>query len=175
MSRMLILAAAVALSPISIQPETDADFMKKAAEVGVRDVETSRLAMAKSTNPDVKRFATRVAIDRSIANEELLRLAEIRSVALDPAGLKVDLTLPVAADGRALTPAASQLSNLEGAAFDRAFLEHVITSTAEVIGLFDGTADHSKDQELKDWAERVHQTLQALLNRAKDVRDHLGR
>ena len=150
---------------------TDADFMLKAAEAGVKEVEVGKLAAEKASDQDVKAFGRRLVVDHSIANEELLKLSTTRKVAL-PVKLNTDLTEP-AKPGQHAAPA--DLMTLEGAAFDRAFLDQVVKDHQEALDLFDEVADHSQDSELKEWAERKHQTLQDHLRYAKELQEKISR
>jgi len=191
MSRILMFALAAGLSmPVAAQQTppaqdsrkpastksamTDADFVNKAAAAGIMEVATARLAMEKASNADVKAFARRLVVDHSTANEELLKLSQTRNVTLDASAMKIDLTTPVSEHAYMHGPAA-QLKTLDGTAFDRAFLDQMVKDHQEVIDLFDEQADHGKDSELKEWAEKKHQTLQDHLDRAKDLQKKIPR
>ena len=171
------VATEQAPSPQDAKPPviTDADFIKKAAEAGIMEVEVGRLAMTKASNADVKAYARRVAIDHSTANEELLRLSRSRNIALNAAALIVDLTLPLKTDQANLHPATANLMTLEGAAFDRAFIEQMVKDHQDAVDLFDEEADHGKDSDLKEWAELKHQTLQDHLRLAKALQEKISR
>jgi putative membrane protein len=53
----------------------DADFMTKAAQGGMAEVELGRLAAAKAQNAEVKQFAQKMVDDHTRANNELKALA----------------------------------------------------------------------------------------------------
>src|SRR4051812_30296331 len=57
-------------------------FMERAAAGGMAEVELSNLALAKSTNNDVKSFATMMVADHSKANTELAAIATSKNVTL---------------------------------------------------------------------------------------------
>jgi len=173
MSRIVMFALAAGLSMPGASQQTDADFMKKAADAGIVEVEVGRLAMEKASNADVKAYARTVVVDQARANEQLLKMSQSRNVSLNAEALKVDLTLPLTSDKGAMQPTTTQLMALEGAAFDRAFLDQVVKDHQQAIDLFDEEADKGKDKELRDWAEKVHQTLQDHLKLAKDLQEKI--
>ena len=192
MSRILMFAMAAALSmpvsplqsppaqdskkPDSRKPAiTDTDFLKMAADAGIMEVEVGRLAMVKASNADVKAYARSVVIDHEKANEELLKLSQSRNVPLNADALKVDLTIPPKSDHANMHPSAMTLMTLDGAAFDRAFIDQMVKDHQAAIDLFDEEADHGKDSELKEWAEKKHQTLQDHLKLAKDLQEKISR
>jgi putative membrane protein len=57
-------------------------FLKEAAEGGLAEAELGQLAVEKSSNEDVKRFAQRMAEDHGKANENLKQLAAQKGVSL---------------------------------------------------------------------------------------------
>src|SRR6185369_16662402 len=59
---------------------TDKRFIEKAATDGREEVEISRVAAERATNPDVKQFAQMMVDDHSRANDELMAIAQARSV-----------------------------------------------------------------------------------------------
>src|SRR5690606_20973277 len=54
----------------------DEDFLEKAAHAGFTEVEGSRMAQEKATDPEVKAFADRMVEDHTKVNEELAALAK---------------------------------------------------------------------------------------------------
>lgn len=51
--------------------KSDRDFMEKAAKASMSEVAISRVAAARTSNPDVRRFAQSMIDDHDRANEEL--------------------------------------------------------------------------------------------------------
>src|SRR4051812_45129774 len=49
----------------------DRDFFTKAAKAGMEEVEISRVAAERTTNPDVRKLAQMIVEDHTAANEEL--------------------------------------------------------------------------------------------------------
>src|SRR5215204_6234316 len=58
------------------------NFWSKAAQGGMAEVELAKLALQKSTNADVKKFAQMMVTDHTKANDELKALAAKKNVTL---------------------------------------------------------------------------------------------
>ena len=74
--RHLALAVALSTSMDTAFAATSNDFVDDAAEGGIAEVETSKLALEKSSSADVKAFANIMVTDHTKANEELAALAK---------------------------------------------------------------------------------------------------
>src|SRR5688500_15882856 len=74
--RYLTLAVALSTSMGTAFAATSNDFVDKAAAGGIAEVETSRLALEKSSSADIKAFANMMITDHSKANDELAALAK---------------------------------------------------------------------------------------------------
>ena len=187
MSRIVMFALAAGLSmPLAAQippAPTDNDFLLKAAEAGVKQFEVGKLASERALNPDVKAFGRRLVVDHSIVNGELLKFSKSRNLSL-PGTLKIDPTELIGNSGQpnvvkidpANMPAASaNLMSLEGAAFDRAFIDQMVIDQKDAVDLFAAEADDGKDSEVKEWAEKKLVTLNERLKLAKDLQDKISR
>ena len=174
MSRVLIFALAAAFSvPAAArqaQPViTDSDFIIKAAEAGMKEFEFGQVAAERASNPDVKALGRRLVVDHSILNEELIKLARSKGVALTVT-LKTDPTVLL----RPGAPTAS-LTSVEGPAFDRAFIDQMVKDHQEAFDLFHAQAEEGKDAEIKDWAEKKLLTLKEHLRLSKDLQEKMSR
>src|ERR1700761_7486551 len=67
---------------ISDSVKKDVKFTVSAANGGMTEVQVSKLALAKSTNPDVTSFAQMMVTDHSKANDELKALAATKNITL---------------------------------------------------------------------------------------------
>ena len=194
----LTLAAVLAM-PVALQtpatPAQDAkkqdspkatmsasDFIMKAADAGMKEVDISKMAIEKTKNEDVKGFARRLVTDHSSANDDLLRFSKSRKVTLkaDPTiAMKVD---PTANPSRPPTmppvdhhAAHASLMVLEGAAFDKAYIDQMVKDHQQAVELFDVQSDDGMDSEIKDWANKKLPTLREHLKMAKDLQDKIGK
>jgi putative membrane protein len=157
---------------------TDADFLNKVAESGMKEVEVAKLAADKSANTDVKAFAQRLVTDHSKANDEVVKLAKDENVTL-----KMDPTKPMKADHGDMTKGdhatmhagVTNLKTLEGAAFDRAFIDQMVKDHQDAVDLFTKWADSGKDADVKEWAGKKLPTLKEHLQMAKDLQQKISR
>jgi putative membrane protein len=125
----------------------DQTFMRKAAQAGMAEVKLSKLAIEKTQNPDVKRFAQRLIDDHQKANDELKRIATKKGV-----------TLP--SDPDAVQNATyDRLAKLSGEEFDRAFMEENSRMHEDAMRLYQNQANMGKDADLKTFASRTLPTL----------------
>jgi len=143
------------------QPVTDEQFMLKASEDGLAEVNHGNLAAQKAQKPEVKQFAQRMVQDHSKANKELLDLANKK-------------TFKVAKDMGAKHQAVQQkLTALSGAEFDRQYMQHMVEGHEKAVALFKGEAKNGKDQELRSFAEKTLPTLEEHLKMARQLNDQL--
>lgn len=137
----LLLLPTAALA--QAQKPDDAQIAHIAYTAGVLDVTAGKQALAKSSNPDVKAFASEMVRDHQAVNEKALALVK-----------KLNVTPEDNATSQALTKGAAakqaELSKLSGAAFDRAYVENEIAYHKTVNGaLKDTLIPDSQNAELK--------------------------
>ncbi len=129
----------------------DLAFLNDAAPGGMAEIALGRLAVERTVNPEVKRFAERVIADHSKAGEELQQLAQRKQV-----------TLPADVNPRHKEVLA-QLSQLNGAAFDREYVNAMIANHVKDVTAFESVAKGAVDADVKDFATKTLPTLKAHL------------
>ena len=67
--------------------------------------------------------------------------------------------------------AAKRLSGLDGAAFDRAYLQHIIQEHRNAVALFTKEAEQGQHPQLKAFASQMLPMLQEHLQRAQQLAD----
>jgi len=65
--------------------------------------------------------------------------------------------------------AKDHLSTLSGAAFDKAYMDYMVTDHENAVALFWKEASGDKDADTKDWASKTLSTLQEHLAKAREV------
>jgi putative membrane protein len=133
-----------------------------AASGGLAEVELGRLGADHAANPDVKKFGQRMVDDHGKANDEL-------SGILRHKGLEAPMTLK----GQEKSTY-ERLSKLNGAAFDRAYMEDMVKDHEKDVKEFEKEATSGKDPDLKAFADRTLPTLQDHLKMAKETQQKLG-
>ena len=98
----------------------DARFVMQAAEGGMMEVAKGKLAAQKGAHEGVKQFGQKMVDDHSKVGDELKSIASGKSI-----------TLPGDATKSPMHAMLAKLEKLEGAAFDRAYVEDQIRDHAE--------------------------------------------
>jgi putative membrane protein len=141
---------------------SDMAFIQKAAEGGMAEVALGKLAAEHAENADVKKFAERMVADHSMANRQLLAVAE-----------KVGATVPKALDQKHMAHM-EHLSAMKGAAFDKAYMTHMLKDHEEDVALFTAQAAGAKDPAVKEFAAKTLPTLKEHLEMARKVAATVG-
>jgi putative membrane protein len=140
----------------------DSKFVRDAAESSLAEIQLGQMGVQKATNSDVKAFAQRMIDDHTQANSQLAPIASQKGV-----------TLPT--DVSALHKhAASQLSKLSGAEFDRAFMDQMVTDHQKVVAEFQHVSKGAKDSDVKSFASTKLPALQEHLRMAQDLDSRVG-
>ena len=141
----------------------DQAFVTKIGGVSLAEVELGTLAQEKAASRDTKGFAQRMIDDHRKSGEELKAIAT-----------RKNLTWPAAlpADATALK---ERLSKLSGAAFDRAYIDAMVSGHRDVLGVMKTEEQSGTDPELKAFAGKAASTVQAHLTHALDVQREVGK
>jgi putative membrane protein len=139
----------------------DSKFVTEAARGGMAEVKLGELAKTKAAADDVKRFGDMMVHDHTKANDELMKLAKSKNIAV-PSDLGKHQAVY------------DKLSKLDGAAFDSAYMHAMVEDHNEDIALFQAEADGGQDADLKKWANDTLPTLKDHLKAAQESMDRIG-
>jgi putative membrane protein len=141
---------------------TDRQFIKKAAEGGLAEVEFGKLASEKAESSDVKQFGQRMVDDHTKANDQLKQVASEKG-----------LTVP---DKLSAKDAATKarLEKLSGKAFDRAYMRDMVTDHTKDVSEFRMESKNAKDPDVKNFASQTLPTLKDHLKEAKSIAPKTG-
>ena len=160
--RNLALAVALSSGMGTAFAATSNDFVDNAAAGGIAEIETSRLALEKSSSADVKAFANMMITDHSKANDELAALAR-----------KNDIEVP---DTTTLVKQAKEkILEVRDESFDTAYANNQVKAHEETIELFKKEANTVTDDkvkgatELKAFAQKMLPALEKHLAEAKKL------
>jgi putative membrane protein len=160
--RHLALAVALSTSMGTVFAATSNDFVDNAAAGGIAEIETSRLALEKSSSADIKAFANMMITDHSKANDELAALAK-----------KNDIEVP---DETTLVKQAKEkILDMRDESFDAAYANNQVKAHEETIKLFEKQANTVTDDkvkgatELKGFAQKMLPALEKHLEMAKKL------
>lgn len=139
-------------------------FMRQAAQNGYAELGSSKLAQDKATDAQVKTFAQRMVEDHTLAEAELKSLASAKNVELPD------------------EPSATQkrrhdaLSRLEGAAFDRRYVQQMgVQAHRDNIALYRKAAANARDADVKAFADKQLPILEKHLEMARELEKSLGK
>jgi putative membrane protein len=137
--------------------EHDRNFAMQAARGGLMEVEMGKLAASKAENADVKSFGQRMVDDHSKANDALKQAV---------ANKKINLPAEVDAKEKAEL---DKLSGMSGAAFDRHYMQIMVTDHKKDVAEFERAARTAKDSDIKKFAADTVPTLKEHLQQAEKV------
>ena len=138
----------------------DAEFLVKAANGGMLEVEAGIMAEKLATSKEVKEFAKQMIADHSKANTELKAYASSKNIAL-PDSIDVDTKDKL-----------NKLAENKGAEFDEEYIDFMVSDHKDDVSLFEGASKDANDPELKAWVDKTLPTLRHHLMMAQE-RDSL--
>jgi putative membrane protein len=162
-----------AAEPASADTETNIrkaqEFVNAAGQAGLTEIETSKLALQHSTNPDVKTFAQMMIDDHTKAGEALKAAAAAAALA-PPSDTLDDAHMRRINDLTQDKPEAKP-----GANFDADYIHLQIGAHNDAIKLFDAYAKNGQIPQVQSFAEASLPTLQAHKAKAEGVNDSLDK
>jgi putative membrane protein len=141
--------------------QASSDFLVKAADGGMAEVEAGQLAQEKGTNAKVKSFASMMVSDHSGANSQVKSLAAARNISL-PATVSDENKNKK-----------DDLAKKTGADFDKAYMDLMVDDHQKTINLFENASGDVKDAEVKTFVDNTLPKLRMHLDSAKAIRDGL--
>ena len=152
-SLVLLGSAAAAQSPVPA-----AEFVRQTAIAQMFGMESATLALHKSNSPAIKDFAHALAGEQGAVTSGLRRIVAKRS----------DIALPDRPDGRHLD-LLRDLTDKQGAAFDKAYVEAQRSTHHEAALLLERYASEGDDAELKSFAAQTLPVFRALDRKSRDL------
>ncbi len=147
----------------TINPMSDADFAKQAAEGGAAEVKLGQLAREKGSNDAVKDFGKMMVNDHTEAGEQLKSIAAQQNLKLPDEVNKHDQGVY------------NKLSKLSGEAFDRAYAKEMVSNHRKDIDEFQQEERGGQNQPIKDFATQTLPTLQKHLKSAREMQRTVSR
>ncbi|MBE5319461.1 DUF4142 domain-containing protein [Pedobacter sp. MR2016-19] len=141
--------------------EADAKFTTQAAVGGMAEVELGKMALEKSSNPQVKEFATMMVKDHGMANTELMAIAKQKNI-----------TLPSTVDDEHKKKM-EDLSKKTGADFDKAYVSAMVDGHKSTLKLMEDESRDGKDADLKSFATKTAPIVQSHLVMINKINDSM--
>lgn len=134
----------------------DSRLMADLAHANIAEIETGKMALEKSQNPQVKKFAQHMIDDHTAALKELQTVAQAKGV-----------TLPDGTDMKHKTMATA-LKVMTGNSFDSQYMKRAgVGDHQQTLELLQKVQKNAKDPELKAMATKMVPTVQEHLKMAQ--------
>lgn len=135
----------------------DTDFVQKAAQDGMAEVEIGKMVMQRAQDAQVKQFAEQMVNDHTKANQQLMQIAQQK---------KWTVPKNVNKEQQAMM---TKLEKLSGAELDRHYMEDMVKDHEKAVELFSKQAEQGSDPELKQFAADTLPTLRQHLAKAQEI------
>jgi putative membrane protein len=141
--------------------EDDTKFAVMAADAGMTEVEMGKLALTKTKNADVKRFAQMMVDDHTAANNKLMALASSKQITL-PSTMSDEHKKHM-----------DDMSKMNGADFDKHYMDMMVNDHKDVIDGFKKENENTKDAELKAFTSETLPVLTKHHDEAVAINDKM--
>lgn len=142
----------------AMMSDADTEFAKMAAMGGNAEIEWAKVAMNKSTNKDVKKYASKMMKDHTKAGKNLMKVA-----------MKNNMTLPTGMNEEQ-TQVLNQLQQASATDFDRMYIQMSgVDAHQKMEALFQGEVSGGSNSDLKAFASKTLPTVQMHLKMAQDM------
>lgn len=150
------------------QEVTDAQIAAIVVTANQVDVDAGKLAQSKASSADVRKFGELMVNDHIGVNKSATDLA--KKLNLTPAENETSRSLKSGGEKNV-----ARLKNLDGAAFDKAYVDHEVTYHQQVLDALDKTLiPGAKNEELKALLVKVRPAFVAHLEHAKKLQSSLA-
>ncbi len=137
------------------------EFINEAAQGGMSEVQLGTLALQHAGSDGVRRFGQMMVSDHSLANSELKAIAKRKNM---------ELPVEVSSAQKSMS---DKLTKLNGAEFDKEYVDAMIKDHENDVKEFQEQADNSKDADLKAYAAKTLPTLQKHLQMIRDIKSKM--
>lgn len=156
------LSLVLGMASLQVLAATSDDFVEAATESGIAEVVTGNLALEKSQNAEIKKFAQQMVTDHTAANQKLGDIAR-----------KLDISVP---DEAALTDKVKKMIlEWRDESFDKSYVNNQVDAHEKAVELFKKEAASSDKPELKAFASETLPKLEHHLEQAKALQATHGK
>jgi putative membrane protein len=146
---------------VTEKQERDAEFMVTAASSSMTNLEISQIAQRKATSPDVKYLAQMIVGEHGNMQADLKSLAQKKSIVL-PTNL-----------GENQAKIVGELTALNGAGFDRKYLDLLEDIHKNSVDEFDDLSEDAYDGDIRAFAAKYLPVLKKHREAAEQAADKL--
>jgi putative membrane protein len=157
----VVLACCMLPTALAAVSGADRDFLVRAMQSNVNEIALSTLAAKRAVNPDVKRFAEKLAADHKVLEKKLR-----------PFAMAWSITVPTQMDAAHLQ-AYRKLRKLRGPAFDKQYMAVVYPDHNNILEAFTHEANVATDVDFKATVISEKSVIAAHTNMADDLNGKL--
>ena len=141
--------------------EEDAEFVSNTVAANYGEIKFAKLAVDKSSNPEVKKIANMLVMDHTKTLGELKTLAQNKAI-----------SIPVEEDD-SMRKKTENFSDEAGKDFDKKWCKEMVDAHEDLINKFEKRADDTKDADLKSWINKTLPALKSHLQQLQACHDKL--
>ena len=169
-SLALVVGSLLVSAPLAVaQGVTDPQIAAIVVTANQVDIDAGTLAASKAANADVKAFGAQMVTDHTGVNKQAVAL--VTKLKVTPEDNETSQSLKAGGEKNVAT-----LKTLNGAAFDKAYVDHEVAYHQAVLDAVDKTLIPSaKNAELKALLVKVRPAFVAHLQHAKTLQASLGK
>jgi putative membrane protein len=148
--------------PATVSP-AEQDFMTKAAQASLAEIDMARIALQKSDNIDVRDYATMIKSDHTGALVDLMDLMKDKNVPA-PKTLSGDTRQDIA-----------RMNALTGPELDREFINSMVADHQKAVEMFREETTTPQNPDVKKYAEETLPKLEMHVEKAQRLQSKLFR
>lgn len=142
--------------------ERDEDFLIKATEINMEEIQLSQLALQKATMAEVKTLAQMMLDEHNKAMADLTALAGRKSIAI-----------PTATTDKVKNAYDHLNGKAPGNEFDKEYCDQMVKGHKDAINAFENAANNAYDADIKSWASSMLPGLRTHLDHAMQCEEKL--
>ncbi len=140
--------------------KSDREFVQMAADANARELQLSMRAREKAQSEAVRSFAARMVEEHGKKGEELATAMRRMTESGGP---------PLKRQDRSVRAVVDELNKIEGAEFDRRYMEVMVKEHQQAVRLYEREAKSGKDPLLKELAQQSLPELRRHLQAAQTI------
>jgi len=141
--------------PLDKDPANDVEFVAMALAGDIGEIKMAEMALKKSKNEDVRKFAERMIRDHTMSRDSLLERAK---------DLKVAVAEGLEPNKREMM---DRLSKLEGSDFDNEYWRMMVMDHEKALRMWEKFSRDAKDEKLRELARKTVPTVKEHLEHAR--------
>jgi len=146
--------------PPAVTP-AEQDFMMKASEANLAEIDMARIALEKSDNSDVRDYANMIRSDHTSALKDLADLMKQKNVS-QPRTLAAETQQDI-----------NRMSNLTGPDLDREFMNMMVSDHQKIVEMFRDQQAIVQNADVKDYVDDFLPELEMHLDKAQRLQSKL--